>query len=132
MVYYILNLSSTVWGNVIYPRVVGSSIGLPGIWTLTAVMVFGSLFGIPGIIIGTPTAAVVYRLLRHKANENLAQKEITENIINGSEIVAKYGDIMYPHQEDDESATGNKQGGKFLDKLKDLWAKITNSDKNKH
>lgn len=51
-------------GNLIYPRVVGSSIGLPGIWVLAAVTVGGGVFGILGMLIGVPTAAALYRLLR--------------------------------------------------------------------
>lgn len=50
--------------NLIYPRVVGSSIGLPGIWVLAAVTLSGSLFGVLGILLGVPTASVLYNLLR--------------------------------------------------------------------
>lgn len=52
-------------GNLIYPRVVGTSIGLPGIWVLAAVTVGGSLLGLPGIIIGVPVTAVLYTLLKN-------------------------------------------------------------------
>ncbi|MBQ3223969.1 MAG: AI-2E family transporter, partial [Clostridia bacterium] len=51
-------------GNLIYPRVVGQSIGLPGIWVLSAVTIGGGLFGIPGMLIGVPLAASAYQLLR--------------------------------------------------------------------
>ncbi|MBQ8642824.1 MAG: AI-2E family transporter [Clostridia bacterium] len=51
-------------GNIIYPRVVGSSIGLPGIWVLAAVTVGGGVMGIPGMLLGVPLAAALYRLLR--------------------------------------------------------------------
>ena len=51
-------------GNLIYPRVVGTSIGLPGIWVLAAVTVGGSLLGLPGIILGVPITAVLYTLLK--------------------------------------------------------------------
>ena len=50
-------------GNIIYPRVVGRSIGLPGLWVLAAVTVGGGLFGIFGMLIGVPVTASVYRLL---------------------------------------------------------------------
>lgn len=56
-------------GNLIYPRVVGSSIGLPGVWVLAAVTVGGGLFGIPGMLIGVPTTAAIYQLLRKKVNQ---------------------------------------------------------------
>ncbi len=50
-------------GNIIYPRVVGKSIGLPGLWVLAAVTVGGGLFGIFGMLIGVPITASLYRLL---------------------------------------------------------------------
>lgn len=51
-------------GNLIYPKVVGGSIGLPALWVLAAVTVGGSLMGILGMLIGVPIAAALYRLLR--------------------------------------------------------------------
>ncbi len=51
-------------GNIIYPRVVGTSIGLPGLWVLSAVTIGGGLFGFPGMLLGVPVAAVLYTLLR--------------------------------------------------------------------
>lgn len=52
-------------GNLIYPKVVGSSIGLPGIWVLAAVTVSGGVMGIGGMLLGVPTAAALYRLLQN-------------------------------------------------------------------
>ena len=51
-------------GNVIYPRVVGSSMGLPGIWVLAAVTVGGGIMGVAGMLLGVPMAAAVYRIIR--------------------------------------------------------------------
>ena len=51
-------------GNLIYPRVVGSSMGLPGIWVLAAVTVGGGILGIGGMLLGVPLAAAAYRLIR--------------------------------------------------------------------
>jgi len=51
-------------GNLIYPKVVGSSMGLPGIWVLAAVTVGGGLAGIAGMLLGVPLAAVAYRIVR--------------------------------------------------------------------
>lgn len=50
-------------GNLIYPKVVGSSIGLPGMWVLAAVTIGGGLLGVPGMLLGVPLAATVYKLL---------------------------------------------------------------------
>ncbi len=51
-------------GNLIYPRVVGSSMGLPAIWVLSAVTIGGGIMGILGMLLGVPLAATAYRLLR--------------------------------------------------------------------
>ncbi len=50
-------------GNLIYPRVVGSSIGLPAIWVLAAITVGGGIMGVMGMLLGVPVAAALYRLL---------------------------------------------------------------------
>lgn len=55
-------------GNLIYPKVVGSSIGLPGIWVLAAVTVGGSLMGVLGMMLAVPLVAALYRLLREDMN----------------------------------------------------------------
>ena len=88
-----------VEGNVIYPKVVGSSIGLPGMWVLAAVTVGGGLGGIPGMLFGVPTAATVYKLLQndvrrreraaaeedHEADEAPQAEDNTENEQSGSQ-----------------------------------------------
>lgn len=51
-------------GNFIYPKVVGSSIGLPGIWVLAAIIIGSGLAGVVGMLIGVPIAASAYKLLR--------------------------------------------------------------------
>ena len=67
-------------GNLIYPRVVGSSMGLPGIWVLAAVTVGGGIMGIGGMLLGVPLAAAIYRLiredvLRFEAKQTAAEAE---------------------------------------------------------
>ena len=51
-------------GNLIYPKVVGSSIGLPGIWVLAAVTVGGGVLGIGGMLLAVPLTATFYQMLR--------------------------------------------------------------------
>ncbi|NBH83704.1 AI-2E family transporter [bacterium C-53] len=59
-------------GNLIYPHVVGNSVGLPSIWVLAAVTIGGSVMGITGMLIFIPLCSVFYSLLRDAANARLA------------------------------------------------------------
>lgn len=63
-------------GNLIYPYVVGNSVGLPSIWVLFSVTVGGSLMGIIGMLIFIPIMSVLYVLLREWVNKRLYQKQI--------------------------------------------------------
>lgn len=74
-------------GNIIYPRVVGTSIGLPGIWVLAAVTIAGGLLGIMGMLLGVPCAAVAYKLLKENVNNKLKQSKN-----NSSRVDKKKGD----------------------------------------
>lgn len=65
-----------VEGNLIYPKVVGNSVGLPAIWVILAVTVGGSLFGVIGMLIGVPFVSVIYKTLRKNVNKKLKHKEI--------------------------------------------------------
>lgn len=58
-------------GNLIYPKVVGTSIGLPGMWVLLAVAVGGELFGVAGMFLMIPFASVLYTLIREYTNKRL-------------------------------------------------------------
>ncbi len=51
--------------NLIYPHVVGNNVGLPALWVLASITVFGSLFGLVGMMIGVPITAAVYTLIRN-------------------------------------------------------------------
>ena len=69
-VIYIIALQQ-VESNVIYPRVVGGSIGLSGLWVLVGMIIGGSLFGFLGIILGIPSFAVFYAVFRKITNERI-------------------------------------------------------------
>lgn len=60
-------------GNLIYPRVVGASIGLPGIWVLTAITIGGAVGGILGMLIGVPLGAALYKLIGTDMDEREAR-----------------------------------------------------------
>lgn len=61
----------------IYPRVVGGSVGLAPLWTLSAALIGGNLFGVLGMIFAIPVTAVLYVLLKDDANRRLRKKKIT-------------------------------------------------------
>ncbi len=63
-------------GNLIYPRVVGTTMGLPGIWVLAAVTVGGSLLGLAGMVVSVPIAAVAYTLLKNDLRSRLSAQGI--------------------------------------------------------
>lgn len=65
-----------VEGNLIYPHVVGSSVGLPSIWVLFAVTLGGSLMGILGMLVFIPVCSVLYALFRGYVKDRLAQKAV--------------------------------------------------------
>ncbi len=99
-----------VEGNLIYPKVVGSSIGLPGIWVLAAVTIGGAMGGIMGMLIGVPAAASGYRLLANDVNQrNLVyrqnrtegvpvEKQTQTRLLQGEEQGKKAGDVSTPGQ----------------------------------
>ena len=59
----------------IYPKVVGSSIGLPGIWVLASITVGGAMSGILGMLLGVPTVAVIYKLVCENLEKRESEKE---------------------------------------------------------
>ena len=61
-------------GNMIYPHVVGNSLGLPSIWVLVAVTLGGSMMGVVGMLIFIPLCSVLYTLLRDTVNERLRRR----------------------------------------------------------
>ena len=70
-------------GNVIYPRVVGGSIGLPGMWVLLAVAIGGGMFGVIGMFMMVPVASVVYTVCREYTKKRLDTKQIDPEKLEG-------------------------------------------------
>lgn len=68
--------------NAIYPRIVGGSIGLPGIWTFIAVTIGGGILGPAGFFLGVPIASVIYKLIR----SNVEYKEHYYELDHGNEL----------------------------------------------
>ena len=67
-------------GDLIYPRVVGSTIGLPSIWVLFAVTVGGSLWGITGVLLGVPIVSVIYSLVKIQVKNREKRLKVKGNV----------------------------------------------------
>lgn len=93
-----------VEGNLIYPYVVGNSVGLPSIWVLMAVTVGGSMMGIVGMLIFIPLCSVLYALLREGVNARLAVRGAGDGCGTGGAVCPEEntpGPIKdAPNQED--------------------------------
>ena len=74
-------------GNLIGPKIVGSQVGLVGFWSIFSVIVAGGLFGLPGMILGTPIFAAIYTLVGRKTKSRIEMKgENAERVINMSVV----------------------------------------------
>ena len=67
-------------GNLIYPKVVGKSVGLPGIWVLSAVTIGGGMFGIIGMLFSVPICSIVYVIFRRYVNRKCKTPEPQSDI----------------------------------------------------
>lgn len=81
----------------IYPKVVGKSIGLPGMWVLAGITVGGGLFGVVGMLIGVPIAATVYKILQKSVNSRIKEKKIVKALENNKEL----GDMIVVKKQND-------------------------------
>ena len=68
-------------GNIVYPRVVGSQLGLPALWVLAAITVGGNVMGIGGMLLAVPLTTAIYRLVR----ENMRKRELAKGEVADAE-----------------------------------------------
>lgn len=101
-------------GNLIYPKVVGTSIGLPGMWVLVAVAVGGDLMGVAGMLVMIPISSVLYALLR-----DLTNKRIAERGIDPAKLRHYPPDLKSKFKENRE----RKKEQRLLKQMKELAAK---------
>ena len=76
-------------GNLIYPRVVGTSVGLPGMWVLVSVTIGGEVLGIAGMLVMIPLVSVLYALVREYTVRRLADKNIPPEKLEAQPAVIK-------------------------------------------
>ena len=75
--------------NLIYPRVVGTSIGLPGMWVLVSVTIGGEIMGVGGMLVMIPLVSVLYTLAREFTDKRLAERNIPEEKLNPQPRIMK-------------------------------------------
>lgn len=68
-------------GNIICPKILGQRVGLASFWVMVAIVIGGSMFGIMGMLIGVPTFAVIYSLMRSYLDRKHKERQIKENEI---------------------------------------------------
>ena len=66
-------------GNVIGPKILGDSTGLSSFWVIFSITVFGGMFGIAGMLLGVPSFAVIYALIKYKVNRKLKSKDMPQD-----------------------------------------------------
>jgi predicted PurR-regulated permease PerM len=109
-------------GNLIYPRVVGTSIGLPGMWVLAALTIGGELMGVGGMLIMIPLASVMYALMRE-----FTQRRVAERGIDPEKLMDHPPELKSQFKEHREK----KRKAKLTEKMKTLAEKHTANGKKK-
>ena len=107
--------------NLIYPRVVGTSIGLPGMWVLVAVTVGGGLMGVGGMLLMIPLASVFYTLAREFTDKRLTERNIPEE-----KLLDHPPDIRSQFQQNRE-----RKQQRRLRKMKEQFLKMQQNQKKK-
>ena len=100
--------------NLIYPRVVGTSIGLPGMWVLVAVTIGGETMGVGGMLVMIPLASVIYALGREFTDKRLAERGIPE-----SKLMDQPPEIKSRFQQNRERKERLK-----IQKMRERWKKL--------
>lgn len=93
-------------GNILYPRIQGTSLGLSGFWILFAILLFGGLFGFLGFLFGVPLFAVIYNALRGLTSSRLASRGLPTDTAayQGAELPVI--PVAVEEDEDDEESFG--------------------------
>lgn len=75
-------------GNILSPRILSSSVGVSGFWVLFSILLFGGLFGVVGMLIGTPLFAVIYSIIRDWIDTRLTRKALPTQAWNYDDLDA--------------------------------------------
>ncbi len=110
-------------GNIIGPKILGSSTGLTGFWVIFAITLFGGLLGVFGMIIGVPILAVIYAAVRAAVNMALTKKNMPTE--SGKYEQLEYVDEGGFHEiVPEEKGKATKPGEKAEAKKRHSWVKL--------
>ncbi len=107
-------------GNMIYPKVVGTSIGLSGMWVLFAIGIGGELMGVLGMFLMIPVVSVLYTLLREWTHNRLAKRDVAEDKLREQppELVSRFKEKRRQSKAKREMMKGLKAVENFAHKHK--------------
>ena len=99
-------------GNVIGPKILGDTTGLSAFWVLFSILLFGGLFGVPGMIIGVPTFAVIYYVIKLYISQKLKKRElpVETECYNGMNYVDDEGKYVIYTEEKEEKKEKQEKG----------------------
>lgn len=105
-------------GNIIGPKILGDTVGLPTIWTLFAIVVGGKLFGIAGMVLGVPVFAVIYTLIKEFVEKQLRKKGAYDMLDDSGAVPAD--EVPQDAEEEigitnDEEAESSEEAGEESD-----------------
>lgn len=100
----------TFEGNLIYPKLMGTSVGLPAVWIIIAITVGGGMFGFIGMLVAVPVMSVIYDLVEEAVNNRLAAKEATITIMNAGKKSNDNSGASVHSDDSKEVVTDNVKG----------------------
>ena len=99
-------------GNILGPKILGNSTGLSSFWVVFAILIGGGMFGVPGMILGVPTFAVIYYIVRNIVNYFLRKRSLpdkTDEYIMLVDIDTKTNAMNYKEKEAKKEASEDEK-----------------------
>ncbi len=117
-------------GNVIKPRLFGSSTGIPAFWVVVSILVGGGLFGVMGMYLGTPVFAVIYNFIRRRVARRLEMKGLPPETVK----YVRSDELPYEIPKSERKDEENKAVqiiGKIKDRIEDRMENLSQDDEKK-
>ncbi len=116
-------------GNVLGPKILGSSTGLTGFWVISSITLFGGLFGVLGMIIGVPIFAVIYAAIRSLVNSSLQKKNLPSETKRYENLDYIDGEGFHESVPEQKSSKHQKNNAEKLEAPQNVSAENTNDKK---